>query len=675
MSKVKPGRNRGISKRRRIRRALTEPLESRFLLSRTIYVDIHAPGIVKDGTSWATAYTNLLAARNAASSGDQVRVAQGMYRFGDRTASFQLKSGVALYGGYAGNTAIDPSARDSSQFPTILSGDIGIPGDNSDNTYHVVTASGVNSSAVLDGFTIEDGNATDSSGGGIMITNASPTIRNCTFIGNHAESISRGTRGGAAYSLNSSPTFQGCTFTDNSATGGGAVYDDSSTATFEGCTFLGNSADPVYGAVYDYRMPCHYSDCIFSANSGGALVVSVDPGSVDPPSPETLTRCQFIGNNSGAGGAIRFEGWTPGIVVSCDDCTFIGNTAYIGGAIDNTDFESPILLTNCSIVDNSAVQTGGAFENSLSQSIFSNCVIWGNTASTGGQIYQEDPRGTTTVQYTDIQGGYAGTGNINADPLFVRNPNPGADNTWGTPDDDYGDLRLQSASPCLNTGSNAAIPAGITADLEGNARIVSGTVDMGAYERQVVLSTSSSSFSTDGAAGPSLVVQFSNALDPSSLSPSDLLVQQVLPGGSLGASFPVSSVSYDPASKSATFTLPVSTPDGNYRATLLAGSVSDTYGNVPASDYSFDFFVLGGDANHDRVIDIRDLYALATNYGGTGKTFSQGDFNYDGIVDGADLSILASHWQQSLATPSAPLASSVIQSARRIATRVVTLLD
>jgi hypothetical protein len=65
-----------------------------------------------------------------------------------------------------------------------------------------------------------------------------------------------------------------------------------------------------------------------------------------------------------------------------------------------------------------------------------------------------------------------------------------------------------------------------------------------------------------------------------------------------------------------------------------------------AADFVLDFFFLGGDANHDGRVDVRDLLALAINWQGTGKIFSQGDFNYDGKVDVADLTILARNWQK-----------------------------
>jgi len=114
-----------------------------------------------------------------------------------------------------------------------------------------------------------------------------------------------------------------------------------------------------------------------------------------------------------------------------------------------------------------------------------------------------------SVSFTSVQGGMsAGTiddgGNIDSAPLFVRAPNDGGDG-WGddpeTPDideasnDDYGDLRLQAGSPCIDTGSAALLPADVAdvdgdgdiaealpIDLDFHPRVLCGEVDMGAYE-------------------------------------------------------------------------------------------------------------------------------------------------------------------------------------------------
>jgi uncharacterized delta-60 repeat protein len=93
-------------------------------------------------------------------------------------------------------------------------------------------------------------------------------------------------------------------------------------------------------------------------------------------------------------------------------------------------------------------------------------------------------------------------------------------------------------------------------------------------------------------------------------------------------------------------------PDGNYTARAIASGLKNYQGLPMASDYTFDFFFLNGDANHDHHVDVSDLGALATNWQRNGKTFSQGDFNYDGTVDVTDLGLLATNWQVALPTAS-----------------------
>jgi hypothetical protein len=99
-------------------------------------------------------------------------------------------------------------------------------------------------------------------------------------------------------------------------------------------------------------------------------------------------------------------------------------------------------------------------------------------------------------------------------------------------------------------------------------------------------------------------------------------------------------------------------PDGNYHLTLPAGSVEDNAGNPLETTFTFDFFVLAGDANRDRVVDVADLGILATNWQNNQTTFSLGDFSYNGRVDVTDLGILATNWQKSLPAPAARVFAS-----------------
>jgi predicted outer membrane repeat protein len=189
-----------------------------------------------------------------------------------RTKTFKLRSEVDVYGGFAGDEAL-LSERDVAANETILSGDIGTSGDNSDNSYHVVTAA---DDAKIDGFTVTGGNANgmvdpqylgggmyfeDSgtthvsrcsfsnnsagAGGGMFIDSSNPTVANCNFSNNSAGA------GGGIRTFNVASDIENCSFWDNSATNGGAVYIDSlSSIDILNCTFAGNSATSG-GGIYN----------------------------------------------------------------------------------------------------------------------------------------------------------------------------------------------------------------------------------------------------------------------------------------------------------------------------------------------------------------------------------------------------------------------------------------
>lgn len=220
-----------------------EAMEGRAMLA-VMYVDANATG-PSSGTSWGAAYRDLQLALAAAKSGDQIRIADGTYKptsTTNRAISFALRNGVAIYGGYAGHGAPNPNARDIAFYRTILSGDIGTAGTRTDNSYQVLTATGLGASTVLDGITVTGGYDDRAGiglgrGGGLHASGSALTIINCVFSGNFASS------GGGMYTSTSSLTLTNCMFVGNSAdSGGGARCLDSYAPTMINCTFSGNTA-------------------------------------------------------------------------------------------------------------------------------------------------------------------------------------------------------------------------------------------------------------------------------------------------------------------------------------------------------------------------------------------------------------------------------------------------
>jgi predicted outer membrane repeat protein len=462
----------------------------------TIYVDSSATG-GNDGTTWANAYSSLGDALDAAASGDEIWVAQGTYRpttGTDRTASFSIKAGVSLYGGFSG----DETSRDERDWgtnTTILSGDIGVASNTSDNSYHVVV---VSNGSTIDGFTIRDGNAngdsTNSQGGGIVVSSCSTMIAHCAFTGNLASN------GGGmyiyAYSLQN-VTITDCVFQSNASPGSGgamSIYTAAINMRISGCTFTGNSSDGDGGGIYmGWKTNPVITECTFSGNScdvgGGGICIYQD-------STPLISHCSFTGNSAANGGGACCDLSQPSSeTAKLTSCTFAGNTAYRGGGLylRRLTETGPVLqLANCVFSLNSATFGGGAYVYSGDMDIINctfkgnaggtsggavqiesgsptlaNCIMWDDTAPSKPEI--EPGTGNPTIKYCCIEGGYTGAGItehiIASDPLFAA-----------------GSFVLQFTSPCKDSGNNASVPSGITTDIAGNTRIANTTVDMGAYE-------------------------------------------------------------------------------------------------------------------------------------------------------------------------------------------------
>ncbi|TAK34539.1 MAG: hypothetical protein EPO28_15865, partial [Saprospiraceae bacterium] len=350
-----------------------------------IYVN-HLAGGANDGTNWQDAYHDPHDALSEALSGDTIWVAEGIYYpslSGDKGAYFELKNGVKLMGGFAGTETL-LNERDWAAHPTILSGDIGLPGDSTDNSYTILYIGASDTTTLVDGLTFVRGNADGPavfdrnlvrSGGALYIMGensyAYPRIWNCRFEHNYALKF-----GGAAYvnGVNGSvaPQFYNCVFVANHAgADGGAIRRDGGSWVevkndFWNCSFIQNSAGQNGGAIF-YR---------------------------DTERTDTLefVGCSFqqnLANNLG-GGIAQFGGRASGMKVFVVGCVFEENIAPRGGGYHYfsgflyTDFA---IFQGCSFIANQVSYSGSGchidalfLDDSYTNLLFDHCLFKMNIA-------------------------------------------------------------------------------------------------------------------------------------------------------------------------------------------------------------------------------------------------------------------------------------------------------
>jgi len=292
-------------------------------------------------------------------------------------------------------------------------------------------------------------------GGAIHNESADVAISDCQFTGNSASIF-----GGAIFSTGGFPSVLNSAFTENAAIYGGAYANLDSTSAVSDCEFTANSADASGGAIHieGYAggpiLPS-VSGSTFRANhsdgGGGAITIATTKVTIDSS--------LFVENSAGReGGAINnYINTSRYPVPEISNSVFARNTAPDGAAINNYEHcpgvVMNLLVVNSTFTQNVAEQDGGAIRNEECSSFTAvNSIFWGDTASTNPEI-----SGIGTVDYSDVQGGFAGTANLDVDPILV---DPLGD-----------DYHISPASPLIDVATDIGAPA---MDFEGDARPYDG---------------------------------------------------------------------------------------------------------------------------------------------------------------------------------------------------------
>jgi hypothetical protein len=411
------------------------------------YVQSSNAGALSPFTNWLTAATNIQDAIDVAGTGDYVVASNGVYKTGGRIVYGAETNRVVLTNALMLFSLNGPSN-------TFIVGGV------QTRCLYVGSNCLVNGFTMTNGQTASSGDLTNEQSGGGAWCESGGVISNCVVARNFTSAFFNGLGGGvyggtiwnslvtsnSAYygaGVAAATVFNSVIFSNTVKASGSAAGAGAYNSTLSNCVVMKNGWDGNGAGANNSTM----IDCLISNNyclyAGGGAYNS------------QLIRCKVINNGAGSGGGV--------CIGTLSNCLVVSNTATVGGAV------SGAYVYDCTVTGNrvtSSTAIGGIDGSPVpaNNSYVFNSVIYSNFTGSAVSNYSS---------YVSFQNSCtwplpsSGLGNFTNAPLFVNATN---------------DFHLQSNSPCINAGNNVYIAG--TTDLDGNPRIVGGTVDVGAYEYQ-----------------------------------------------------------------------------------------------------------------------------------------------------------------------------------------------
>ncbi|RAJ88274.1 gliding motility-associated-like protein [Chitinophaga dinghuensis] len=431
----------------------------------------------------------------------------------DRNNSFVLVPDVKVYGGFAGYET-DITGRNFITNTTILSGDIGTPGINTDNAYRVVVAAGEMGDALISGFTISGAyceitgsnviNGVNSSleyGGGITVRSAALLIEDVILTNNY----SKYGAGAACYSASgdarANAIFRRVSVLKNVASGGGGgIYATYADVEIENATGSFNTTSGTNnGGMFSFAQSAIVSCRLSSVNenratsNGGAVFCNGN-------AVATFYKCNFIKDTAASGAVFTTNGAANILFENCSmkGCiaTTLGSGGYINGSSSNVTLVNTQVTGNYSSngTDYGTIRIGGGALKLINSTISGNnksavFVFSGNLNVINSIIYDNNGGiiNSYNASYSVIQGAAENTAThvTPNNPLFVNSP------AFTSAPFTGGDYSLQATSPCVHAGNDNLYHANdtVTVDLAGNDRFMGPAIDLGAFERLLASQT------------------------------------------------------------------------------------------------------------------------------------------------------------------------------------------